>query len=226
MGLTLHYTLRLPSDRSRAEVLARMEAIRARAAELPVEYVSQVFDISNGVEPSNEEEARSRLLLMFCAEFIAEPSIEDGRPTYTGDESSTIGFSVYPGEGAEPATFALMRRRSDADGSEEWFWWCSCKTQYASNEGEEHFFTVHTSLVAMLDAARDAGLELDVQDEGEYWETRSRSNLLRHVGTMNRIVARLGGALSDALGAEHEVKAEIFKHPDFERLEMGELPER
>jgi hypothetical protein len=121
MGLTLHYTLRLPSDRSRAEIFTRMEAIRARAAEQPVEYVSPVFDLSNGVEPTDSEAARARLLLMFSAEFIAEPYVEDGQPSHTGDESSTVGFSVYPGAGAEPASFALMRRRSDADGSEEWF---------------------------------------------------------------------------------------------------------
>lgn len=226
MGLTLHYTLRLPSDRSHAEVLSRLATIRARAAEQPVEYVSPLFDLSNGVEPTDPEAVRARYWLMMSSEFVADPYIEDGKPRYVGDTASTIGFTVYPGEGSEPATFALMRRRCEPGSSEEWYWWCACKTQYACNEGEEHFFTVHTSLIAMLDAARGAGLELDVHDEGEYWETRSRSTLLRHVGHMNHIVAALGGALSDALGAEHEVKAEIFKHPRFERLEMGELPER
>jgi hypothetical protein len=32
--------------------------------------------------------------------------------------------------------------------------------------------------------------------------------------------------LSDALGTEHEVNAEIFTHAERERLEMGEMPER
>src|SRR5205085_10576436 len=98
--------------------------------------------------------------------------------------------------------------RCEQDASEEWSWWCSCKTQYACNTSEEHFVTVHTSLIAMLDAARDAGLELDVHDEGDYWETRSRGKLLGHVRQMNHLVARLTGALSDAIGDDHEVKAE------------------
>jgi hypothetical protein len=53
---------------------------------------------------------------------------------------------------------------------------------------------VHTALIAILDAARDAGLEVDVHDDGEYWETRSRTTLLRRVGTTNHIVAALGAA--------------------------------
>jgi hypothetical protein len=224
MGLTLHYTLRLPSDRSRAEVLTRMAAIRERAAMQPVEYVSPVFDISRGTVPDDEQARTAQYWLMCASEFVADPYVEDGKPRYLGDAESTIGFTVHPGEGAEPATFALMRRRCESDGAEEWHWWCACKTQYACNEGEDHFVRVHTSLIAMLDAAQEAGLELDVYDEGDYWETRSRGKLLGHVRKMNHVLAALGGALSDALGDEHEVKAEIFKNPRFERLEMGELP--
>jgi hypothetical protein len=224
MGLTIHYTMRLPSDRSRAEVLTRLAAVRARAAEQPVEYVSPVFDISDGVISDDEETKRAQYWLMHASEYVADPYVEEGKPRYIGDPESTIGFTVYPGEGSEPATFALLRRRCETDGSEEWYWWCACKTQYACNEGEDHFVAVHTSLIAMLDAALEAGLELDVHDEGDYWETRSRGKLLGHVRKMNHIVAALGGALADALGDDHDVQAEIFKNPRFERLEMGESP--
>jgi hypothetical protein len=63
---------------------------------------------------------------------------------------------------------------------------------------------------------------VDVTDEGEYWDARSEAVLVAAVTKMNRLVAKLGGALSDALGDGHSVQAEIFKHRRFERLEMGE----
>jgi hypothetical protein len=37
---------------------------------------------------------------------------------------------------------------------------------------------------------------------------------------MNRIVARLAGALSDAMGNRPELIAPIFEHREFEHLEM------
>ena len=39
---------------------------------------------------------------------------------------------------------------------------------------------------------------------------------------MNRLVARIAGKLSDAMGPSHEVDAVIFDHREFEHLEMGE----
>lgn len=223
MGLTLHYQLRLPGARSRADVLEILTAVRERAAKQFAEYVSPVFDLSDGNEPLDELEKRARYLLMFATECVVDIGIEiEEGPKWLGDDRSTIGFTVYPGEGAEPATFALLRRRQETAQSEEWYWWCACKTQYASNEGEEHFVKTHTALIAMLDAAREAGIELEVHDEGDFWETRSIGKLVGHVRQMNHILAKFGGALSDSLGEGHDVKAPIFDHPEFEHIEMRE----
>jgi hypothetical protein len=76
-------------------------------------------------------------------------------------------------------------------------------------------------IVAILDEAERLGFELEVRDEGRYWETRSVQVLLTEVSTMNHILARVAGALHDALPEEHAFDAEIFRHPDFEHLEMG-----
>ncbi|MEP6766977.1 MAG: hypothetical protein ABJB66_21850, partial [Gemmatimonadaceae bacterium] len=61
-----------------------------------------------------------------------------------------------------------------------------------------------------------------VRDEAQYWETRDEAQLLASVRQMNRLVAGFAGRLSDALGEAHDVRAPIFDHPRFERLEMGE----
>ena len=62
-----------------------------------------------------------------------------------------------------------------------------------------------------------------MRDEGQYWETRDEARLITNVQKMSKIVAAFAGRLSDALGDAHDVRAPIFDHPRFERLEMGEL---
>ncbi|MEO7998933.1 MAG: hypothetical protein ABI852_15890, partial [Gemmatimonadaceae bacterium] len=104
---------------------------------------------------------------------------------------------------------------ADAD----WFWYCCCKTQYASTVSEAHFIACHTSLVQMLDRAVKCGIDVVVHDEAQYWETRDNAQLVASVRKMNTLVAGFAGRLSDALG---DVRAPIFDHPRFERLEMGE----
>src|SRR5262249_28971131 len=107
---------------------------------------------------------------------------------------------------------------------EEWYWWCACKTQYASVVSDEHFVKVHTGLVAMLDAAIELGFVVDVIDEGGYWESRSKEVLVASVTRMNQLIARLGGTLSDALGNAKKHEALILHRRRCERLGRGKKP--
>ena len=88
--------------------------------------------------------------------------------------------------------------------------------------GEAHFEACHTSLVQMLDRAAACGIEVVVSDEAQYLETRDEAQLVANLREMNRMVAGFAGRLSDALGDAHDVRAPIFDHPRFERLEMGD----
>ena len=92
--------------------------------------------------------------------------------SWTGEPRSPLeGYSVsiLPGEGCEHATFGLCRYQ-DVPG---WRLTSFCKTQYAARYGTEHFLHCHRRVISLLDLWRDFGVELDVCDEGEYWETRS-----------------------------------------------------
>jgi len=224
MGLTLNYDLRLPGDIAREDVLSRLTRLRAAAAAQHFDEVSPIVDASNlNPEPHEGEAlASAQRCIQFFADFLAKPLPDDEEPRYVGDADSAIGFRIDPGEGAETATFGLLRRRAEVGDHEEWYWWCACKTQYASVVSEEHFVRVHTGLVALLDVAVELGFVVDVRDEGGYWESRSEEVLVESVRKMNRLIAKFGGALSDALGEEHKIEAPIFEHRRFERLEMGE----
>jgi hypothetical protein len=218
MGLTLHFELRLPAAAPRDEVFRLLSALREFAASQPVASVSPVFDLSVESEVAIAEDPAA--WLRFWAECVTTPIPDDEFSSSTGDPASAIGFFVDPGEGSETATFGLLRRRAESADHEEWFWWCACKTQYASLVSEEHFVAVHTSLAAVLDEAVKLGFNVTVHDETGYWESRSTQRLIDSVRGMNRIVARVAGALSDRTGSADELRAPIFEHRDFEHLEM------
>lgn len=222
MGLTLFYELRLPPETARTDVERLLGALRDRASLTAAAHVSPLFDLSIDTDAEPDDAGSTRPFVQFYAECLSDPLPDDGDEVvqYFGDPRSALGFTVDPGRGSETATFGLMRRQPRSGGTEEWFWWCACKTQYASVEGDEHFIKVHTSLVAILDAAVELGFTVTADDETGYWESRSTQVLLHSVGDMNRIIAKLAGAMSDAIGDEHEVVAPIFEHPEFERLEM------
>lgn len=223
MGLTLHYDLRLPASTPNEEVDRILAALRERAHELRFEFVSPVATVQPRPQPSDADD-RPGGWLGFFASLIAEPYGED-RPALAGDVATARGFLVNPGEGCESATFGFLLRADATGSAREWFWQCSCKTQYASVVSDAHFVSCHTSLVSLLDHAVVLGVDVTVYDETGYWETRDERQLTDEVHRMNRLVAALAGRLADAIGPEHAIRAPIFEHRRFERLEMAEVDE-
>ena len=139
--------------------------------------------------------------------------------SWTGEPRSPVeGYSVsiLPGYGCEHATFGLCRYE-DVPG---WKLTAFCKTQYAARYGVDHFLHCHRRVISLLDLWHDFGVELEVCDEGEYWETRSVECLRQRAGVYDRLVAAVAGTISDGT-AEQGVKiaAEIFDDVRFERLE-------
>lgn len=159
--------------------------------------------------------------LQMLAAAIAEGYADDVPPR-TFDMATVRGFSVLPGDGCETAAFAFMRRSDETGSHREWFWHASCKTQYASVFGDRHLVACHTGLVRLLDYAIGIGVNVVGRDEAHYWETRDEARLIAEVNAMNRIVAAFAGKLSDLGGLPAgRLRAPIFRHPRFERLEMG-----
>jgi hypothetical protein len=155
--------------------------------------------------------------LEFFAEGVAEIRFRKPK-SLACDLRRARGFLINPGDECEPFTFGFLPRSSGAK-HHDWVWWSACKTQYASNISEEHFLRCHTGIVAMLDHAATLGVELDVSDEGEFWETRSEERLLQHLRQYNHLMAAFAGRLTDVLG-DDAIQAPILEHPEFERIEM------
>ena len=207
MGLHLNYELRLPASATVEEVGHILVRLRDFALALPFKSVTEIS-------------RRGGLRLL--ASVIAKVFVDD-TPPLIADIDLVRGFSVIPGNGCESAAFAFMPRADQRGKHADWFWYSSCKTQYASVISDAHLVACHGGLVKLLDHAIALGVSVVVRDETRYWDTRDEQRLITEVHNMNRIVAALAGKVSDHAGvANGRVQAPIFGHPRFERLETGQ----
>ena len=98
-----------------------------------------------------------------------------------------VCFPVWPGNGCDPAAFGFCK----LPPVERWQWSYSCCTQHTSRPehgGLENFLRCHLALVALLDAIKGAGLaEVEVKDDGGYWQRRDPKKLAEAVRVRNDI---------------------------------------
>jgi len=239
MGLTIHYTLTLPATTERTEVVRRLEQLRERAAVIPDVRVDKSVLALHGPKL---KKAQAERFFLGCL-YVPVALDAKGSPSAAADWKDTeFSASVDPDElaffglhvpGSETAFFGVARlpdtfehrgvRLAVPQHRGRWFGDWHCKTQYASDPalgGNENFLRAHLSVVAVLDAARELGFGLEVDDEGTYWESRSVPALLTELDRNNRLVAGLAGMLKDRLGPGNLVGS-ILARADFERLEAG-----
>ena len=197
MGLHLNYELRLPASATVEAVENVLVRLRDFALALPFKSVTEIYR----PEPGRCDSRRGGLRLL--ASVIAKVLI--------ADIDLVRGFSIIPGNGCESAAFAFMPRADQRGKHTDWFWYSSCKTQYASVISDAHLVACHGGLVKVLDHAIALGVNVVVRDETRYWDTRDEQRLITEVHNMNRIVAALAGKVSDHAGvANGRVQAPIF----------------
>jgi hypothetical protein len=200
MGLTIHYKVQTQRRLNPAAVGELIGKLRARAVLLGFEQVSELIAAGARHEwiyyrPAWAKKARDRV------------------PPHDG-----WFFAATPGDGCESVEMGLCRFAGAAGWRMEGF----CKTQYASRHGWSHFLRCHSRVVQLLQAARDKGLVVEVEDEGGFWETGSVAVLNRNLREYDESVAALGGALKDAAEAQGgTVSGPIFNHPEFEHFEAA-----
>jgi hypothetical protein len=233
MGLHLCYELALPRETPVTAVAERVRLLHEAARRLPFAKVSSLMRVTGGdpLGDVNVFDCTLEEFFQLCARSCLDP-----RDEHTGKRADylpdAVGFAVHPGRGCEGATFGLAWvPPEDEDGNRlhgepfAWHWHFCCKTQYASVVSDEHLIHCHTTLVALLEQAIRLGFEVTVRDETHYWETRDTNVLLAEVREMNRIIARVAGALHDAVGDRARAEGAIFGHPEFEELETRPAPE-
>jgi hypothetical protein len=221
MGLTIHYKLSLPR---RVRVPAHRLVARLHAT------AEKRCRAQNGVRVFEPTTDAAELDRWACA-FLTFPDRNDPDTVHAVSVPPIAGciFPVSISENCEPLWLGLCRypatiqhggRAMPTGQTAGWRFSGSCKTQYASVQGWEHFRRCHTTVVSLLRSAAELNLRVRIMDEGGWWPHRSDSALQRALQKNNQLVAALGGALKDHSPAdEPRVASPIFAHPEFERLE-------
>ena len=238
MGLTIHYGLKAGDSESKARKL--ICRLHQAAQDLPFMSVGEVVELK-GVLPDParyQADPRLKSLLGGACAWLEYDRRSIGPRSFTSRSAvvhpkQLVGFEVIPGEGCESGRFGLCRYPAFVEVAPSrrirtrlggWRWQSFCKTQYASNPdcgGIPNFLRCHLSIVALLDKAKEMGFEVEVDDEGGFWQKRSVPDVAREVGEWNENLAGLFGALQSVAG--RGLQGEIQKFPNFEHLEASGL---
>ena len=232
MGLTIHFDLQLPASTTRADIVERLTNLRAAAQRQSFAHVGPLVEtLEENTLGRKRDGPDGRLAGWFCVSSWLNADAPGDIDHAHENLPDAIGFAVDVGAGSENASFGVAWLPPKDEHfntlyheAPVWRWHYACKTHYASNYGEEHFLYCHTAIVTLLDEAVRLGFDVRVQDEGNYWNTRDTGELLRHIRLSSQLIARLAGAVHDAIGHRHKVESPIFERADFEHLEMEELP--
>jgi hypothetical protein len=229
----VYYELRarVTAERSRALV----SQLHAAARELPFDQMTGVREFTVSAPGRRHTDAKPAVALAATRSveyvttggerktlFVPPEHCSFFTVRVAGAESASVGLASYA---AHVMTEEENGRRvpTGLDGCYSWHSWC--KTQYAALPacgGTPNFLRAHLSLIHLLDRARLLGIEVEVRDDGGYFESRNEQRLLAELESSNRAVAALAGHIKDALSRFFHVEvveAPITRHPAFERLE-------
>ena len=225
VGLTIHYGLTTDLATPN-QVRQLVEAVRQLALDLPFESVSEIIEFT-GDEPESEDNTARWLGIQ------SEGHVEVGQYHYRVPPKHYIAFSTWPGQGCEAGNFGFCKYpafitvegKRIATKRKGWMWSSFCKTRYASDPscgGVQHFLRCHLGVIKILAFIKATKLaEVEVSDEGGYWEQRDVKALVQEVGEWNEFIAAFTGELRDAIGPQLE--AAITNFPNFEHLEARGL---
>lgn len=182
MGLTIHYTLQGKPGCTQSDALRMITRLHQRAGKLPFDRVGTLLDVH--VKTLGQSGAQG--LVADATESIQHNGLYHNVPP-----ARLFAFTVQPGEGCEMATFGLasypktiqVDGRRVSTGLVGWSWSSFCKTIYAGNPeygGAPNFVRCHLAVIALLDEAKLSGLQVDVHDEGDFWQQRDVLLLGRH----------------------------------------------
>ena len=247
MGLTINYKLSLPGTLSADEVKKHLNALHQRCLDLPFENVSNMMEFT-GKNCDFEQHRHNNEVcwLLIHANHHYHFKVVSGKPVYAEGSEATcimgvtpqhvIAFSTLVGPGCESAEFGLCmipqfvtiplngaRYRRPMPDSDKWTFHSFCKTQYASDPrcgGTQNFLKCHLTVIKALDIAKEIGFDVTVNDEGDYFNNRDQTELLKNIGVHNEMIAGLAGQLDDAAKeAGMTTEAPIKQYSNFEHLE-------
>ena len=209
MGLTIHYTVEF--NGTTKQLQSKLEKIRHACFNLPFEEVGEqvetvkitkdiikIWDWLQSMlsHPNNtQDDLDMRNLIMkklgvstWRMIELGEWKHEDNRHWKVVKPTTMVSLSLWPGEGCESSDLHFQRIRG------KYICKSFCKTQYAT-----HFARCHLLVIQLLDMLKAEGFNVDVYDEGEYWESRDIKVLAKNINESTALIAGILGSLKSAI---------------------------
>lgn len=249
MPLCIEYRWTKETDEDGARQLVRK--MRKAALKLPFKRISKIMEDTWGpkqhpklprgerrrkgvmrrwparwfVQQKEDDEAHMQLVLpQWSCYFVTE---------LNGCDPAYFGLAQYPVRVDEETEFRELAFNTYLEG--KYAFWCKVETIFASLPqfgGWKNFLMQHKTVIAMLEQVEMLGVELDVWDQGRYWETTSDDLLRKELEKSTAIVAATMGELKDAIerddpqagkrtkkGRKLREVNPLLQHPQFEHLE-------
>lgn len=232
MGLTIHYNIEFTGTAKQLQ--AKLEKIRQACMDLPFEQVGEkvktvkitqkIIDAWNGLQdkytyPYNtDENLENRDKEMEKLGVTTWQMIESEKMgTQIGEirekakPTTVVSLYLWPGKGCESTELNFYKK----DGK----FVCDsfCKTQYA-----EHFVQCHLLVIQLLDMLKTEGFTMvDIDDEGEYWETKDISVLAKNINESTALISSVLGGLQSKIKGKTEmtIEAPIEKCQNYMKVE-------
>ena len=137
--------------------------------------------------PNNSTENRAMrdlIMQMLGLDIRTIIKAERSQPDGTLQPTQCISLALWPGDGCEACDLGFVKHDK--------VWRCRafCKTQYAT-----HFVQCHLLVIKMLDLLKESGFTVEVDDEGDFWETRDLKALADNINDSTALIKNIFGVL-------------------------------
>lgn len=216
MGLDIRHKIKFSGTQS--ELTNRLSEIRNKCRDLPFEEVGEVKSITITKEmidtyhfwqdycryPENTtDNLNKRDQALKDLGVTTWLIINLGTANKLTPKREVVIFDLWPGEGCEGAYFYFIKNKTN----NTWYASGFCKTQYA-----EHFIRCHLLIVDLYDMFKEKDFDIEVKDEGGYWETRDLKVLAKNLNDYTYLLLNIAGALKKQVeGTNAHVDCEIDK---------------
>ena len=189
-----------------------------------------------------------KIMVREKSRYIKNDKPEYADRSFTVSPEEAFGFRIYPGRGCEemnvgaclfpneiyvnnplydPYNSSTSKQLKIKTGLKEWQWHSFCKTQYANEHGINNFLKCHLGVIYMLDKFRESKVfEVDVSDEGDYWEKRDVRALAGEVQEWDTMLGNFAAMLQSAASEnDMSIEAPILKYKDIDDIISGKKKE-
>jgi hypothetical protein len=216
MGLTIHYKAKFQGTKK--QLVNKLTEIHSNCLDKPFEEVSEIKSITITKEiidtyhfwqdyctyPNNSTEnlkKRDKALEELGADIGLVINLHVG--DNLTENRQVVVFDTWAGEGCENTELFFVKNKTN----NTWYAESFCKTQYA-----EHFIRCHLLVIELFDMLKENDFDVVVDDEGEYWETRSLEILAKSLNDYTGLLLAISDSLKKQFeNSDYDVVCEIDK---------------